>query len=74
MDEMISAPVIEPFMRGTFRLWETPDGGFRIAYRPDSTDEDNVLVIPGAVIKMARMASEGKGNPLAMMKGMFSGK
>lgn len=64
--------VIEPFLRGTFRVWDTPDGGLRIAYTPDGDDE-KVFIIPGSMMKMAQMAA-GSKNPLAALKGAFGGQ
>lgn len=51
------APVI--LHEGRYRLYEIPDGSLRIQYRRDDKDEDDFVVLPGAMIRLAKMASEG---------------
>lgn len=60
----------QPLMRGRFSLYETPSGGYHVAYQADGEDETRHLEIPGQALKMARMLSEG-GNPMAMMSKML---
>ena len=63
----------EPILKGRFNLYETPDGGFHIAYiADDDTDNTRHLEIPAMVIRMARMSAEGKLNPLQALKGLMS--
>lgn len=69
MDEPV---VIEPFLKGTFSMWDTPDGGLRIAYTPTG-DEEKIFVIPGGMLKMAQTIS-GSKNPMTALKGMFGGR
>ena len=65
---MTQPQVIEPLVKGTFKLYETPGGGMRIAFILEGNDEEKVAEIPAAVMRMAAMA--GKGNPIAMLKGL----
>jgi hypothetical protein len=54
--------------QGRYRLYEKPDGSLRIQYRRDDREEDDFLEIPGAVIRMAKAASEGKMSPLELIR------
>lgn len=69
--ELQSVPV--PFMKGRFNVYETPDGGFHIAYQKDGTEEIEHINLPGPLIRAAQMMSEGKLSPMAAIK-MFMGK
>lgn len=60
--------------QGRYRLYEKPDGSLRIQYRRDDRDEDDYLEIPGAILRLAKLASEGKITPLAAMKAMRDGQ
>lgn len=64
--------VPEPALMGRFNLWETPEGGFHIAYIADGTKETRHLEIPGMVVRMARMSAEGKLNPAKALKELMS--
>lgn len=44
---------------GRYKLWRKPDGTLRLQYRRDDKDEDDFLEIPGAMLRLAQMASEG---------------
>jgi hypothetical protein len=56
-------------MKGRFTLYETPDGGYHIAYKPDGDDRDaQHLEIPAAIVRLAKMGAEGKLSPMAMAK------
>jgi hypothetical protein len=59
--------------QGRYRLYEKSDGSLRIQYRRDDKDEDDFLEIPGAILRLAKLASEGKMNPLQAMKAMREG-
>lgn len=50
----------KPFMTGTFSLYETPEGGYHLAYRPKDAEEDQHVEIPGMYLKLAKM-NMGKG-------------
>lgn len=62
---------VQPIMRGRFSLYQTPDGGFHIAFRLEGEDEDRHQEIPGTLVKLARM---GGRNPFDMLKGVAGGK
>ena len=67
--EVIEAPT--PYMQGTFAVYETPDGGRVIAYRPDG-GENATIPIPGAMMRLwDRMASGEKVSPMEMMKAVM---
>lgn len=62
--------------KGVYTLYETPDGGMHIAYRPDGAEADEHLEIPGHMVRLADMAAQGKMSPGQIMKsmaGMFGG-
>lgn len=52
------APVL--VMHGEFSLYETPQGGLHLSYRPDSADADKHIDIPPAMLRIAKMMAEGK--------------
>lgn len=56
-------------LTGTFSLYETPDGGYHIAYRPQDTEDDQHLEFPGAMVKMARRM-QSMGGIGKLFKGM----
>jgi hypothetical protein len=62
-----------PLMNGKFSLYDTPDGGYVIAYQPEGDQETRRIEVPAIVVRMAKMASEGKLSPVAAMKGLISG-
>jgi hypothetical protein len=65
-----AAPV--PFLEGTFAIYETPDGGYHIAYKTKGSDDTQHMEIPGAALKMAK-AMSGVSNPFAMFGAMKKG-
>ena len=62
---------MEPLMNGRFSVYEAPDGGIKVAYRPDGETDSKLLEIPAMVINMARMGAAGKLNPFTAMKEMM---
>jgi hypothetical protein len=44
---------------GRYRLYEKPDGGLRIQYKRDDSDTEDFIELPGAMVRLAKMASEG---------------
>lgn len=63
------SPVVPVVLhQGRYRLYEKPDGTLRIQYRRDDKDVDDVIEIPGAMLRMAKMLSEGNLNPLQAIK------
>jgi len=60
----------DALMNGRFSLYETPEGGFHVAYIADGTEETRHLEIPAMVVKMARLGAEGKLTPMSAMQGL----
>jgi hypothetical protein len=58
--------------RGNYALWENPDGGLHLVYRPDGAEEDMHMPIPAPLIALSRRAAEGKISPIEMIKSMGS--
>jgi hypothetical protein len=54
--------------KGVYTLWEKPDGTLRIQYLRSDQTEESFMEFPGPIVKLARAASEGKVNPLDMMR------
>jgi|HubBroStandDraft_5_1064220.scaffolds.fasta_scaffold132300_3 hypothetical protein len=54
--------------KGVYTLYEKPDGTLRIQYRRTDREEDDFMEIPGAILRLAKAASEGKLNPLEAVK------
>ena len=65
----------EPRIRGRFSLYDLPDGGIHIAWLPVGMEESETqhIEIPGQVLKVAKLASEGKLNPMQLAKEMMGG-
>jgi hypothetical protein len=61
-----SKPVI--VHQGRYRLYELPDGTLRVQYRRDGAEADDHIELPGAMVRLAKAASEGNMNPLDVMK------
>lgn len=57
----------EALMKGRFSLFETPDGGYHLSYRPDGEDTDQHVEIPGVYVKLMRRHS-GSRNPLSALR------
>jgi hypothetical protein len=68
----VAAPVTPvPRLRGRFTLYDTPDGGMHIAYKPDGSETTEHFEIPGKVLKMAQLIQSGQMlNPAEIMKAM----
>jgi len=67
-----TAPAPEPLLKGRFTMYETPDGGYHIAYLADGHADTKHLEVPGMVVRMAKMSAEGKLNPLQAMRQLMS--
>ena len=50
----------EPFMQGTFALYETPDGGMVLSYFSEMTGQQQ-QVIPPFLVKQGRSLMQQKG-------------
>lgn len=62
----------EPFLKGRFSLYETPDGGMHIAYLADGDTETRHMELPAFLMRNARALAEGKLNPLSFVKDMMT--
>jgi hypothetical protein len=51
---------VAPSSQGTYAIYDTPAGGYHLAYRPKDATADEHLEIPPFIVKMARNAAEGK--------------
>lgn len=63
----------EAKLTGRFAIYDTPDGGFHIAYIPDGSKDTQHLEIPAMLVRMGRLAAEGKLNPMQALKGLMNG-
>jgi hypothetical protein len=53
---------------GRYRLYEKPDGTFRIQYKRDDKETEDFMEIPGKLVKLAQRMSEGNLSPMDMIK------
>lgn len=60
--------------KGVYTLYEKSDGTLRIQYRRTDRDEDDFMEIPGAILRLAKLASEGKLSPMQAVKAMRAGE
>lgn len=75
-------PTPEPKLKGRFNLYNTPDGGFHIAYQEDATEENpdpqiQHIDIPGQLVRASQMMAEGKltpGKAFSLFGSLFGGK
>jgi hypothetical protein len=63
---------MDALMHGRFSLYETPEGGYHIAYALDNTADTRHLEIPAMVVRMAKAGAEGKLSPMKMMREMMA--
>lgn len=63
--EMLAPKVLH---KGVYTLYEKSDGTLRIQYRRTDREEDDYIEIPGPILRLAKLASEGKMNPIEAMK------
>jgi hypothetical protein len=64
----------EPVMlhEGRYRLYQNPDGGMHLVYRPDGDDATDMhMEIPGALIRLSEQAASGKISPVQMMRSVM---
>jgi hypothetical protein len=68
-----------PSERGRYAIYERPDGGLVIPRTSglcetcsgcECGEQVEPLIVPGALVKMARAAAEGKGGAMAKLKAM----
>jgi len=66
------AAIPAPTMKGTFAIYELPDGGRMLAYRPEGQEKTNQVIIPAPMIRMIESMQRGENvNPLSIIKGMM---
>jgi hypothetical protein len=68
VDNVPAIPTPEVVHKGVYTLWQNPDGGLRIQYRRDDKEEDDFFQLPGAMVRMAKAASEGAMSPIDMIR------
>lgn len=68
LEEATSATAPRILHKGVYSLYEKSDGTLRIQYRRTDRDEDDFIEIPGPILRLAKLASEGKMNPIEAMK------
>lgn len=61
----------DALMNGKFSLYETPDGGYHIAYVVEGDEETRHIGIPPMIVRMAKQGMEGNLSPMQMLKGMM---
>jgi hypothetical protein len=44
---------------GKYRLYQKPDGGLHLVYLPDGVEIEQHMEIPGGMLRLSRLASEG---------------
>jgi hypothetical protein len=54
--------------QGRYRLYSKPDGGLHLVYQRDDKDEPDHMELPGALLRLAQMAGEGRLSLPEMMK------
>jgi len=65
----IQGPVI--IHEGRYRLYGKPDGGLHIVYQRSDSDTPDHMEFPGAIVAMAKAASEGNLSPTDMLREMM---
>ena len=60
---------MDALIKGRFSIYETGDGGIHLAFRLDGDSEDRHAELNRAMVRMMRLAANGK-DPLAMLRGM----
>lgn len=62
MTEVIVQETNEPVIihQGRYRLYGKPDGGLHLVYQRDDSDSPDHMELPGAFLRLAQMAGEGK--------------
>lgn len=65
----MTVEVTEPVIvhQGRYRLWKKPDGGLHLVYQRDDKDTPDHMEIPGAFLRLAEAAGEGKLSPTQLL-------
>lgn len=70
-EQAAAGPV--PISAGRYALYDTPQGGKHLVYKPDGTDEDQHIEIPGFIVSMAEKAASGGGIAPGMLGRLIGG-
>lgn len=68
LEEATPATAPRILHKGVYSLYEKSDGTLRIQYRRTDREEDDFIEIPGPILRLAKLASEGKMNPIEAVK------
>lgn len=68
-----TSPVPEPVMSGKFAIYQTPQGGYHLAYRTDDAEEDRHIDVPAHLVKMLNTVGANPKGLMGKMMGMFGG-
>lgn len=68
LEEATPATAPRILHKGVYSLYEKSDGTLRIQYRRTDREEDDYIEIPGPILRLAKLASEGKMNPIEAVK------
>lgn len=73
VNEIIAPPT--PILKGTFAIYELPDGGRILAYRPEGEEESQQIHVPAFMMRMIEQVQAGgeMPNPMQLMRAMMSG-
>jgi hypothetical protein len=63
----VVVPAPTPILKGKFAIFMLPDGGMKVAYKLDGSDDNEVITVPAFAMAMA--AKMGGANPLAGLMG-----
>lgn len=70
-DELVNA-MPQIMHEGRYRLYGKPDGGLHLVYLVDGQEDEQHMEIPGKMVRLAAMASEGKLSLPQMVKEMMT--
>jgi hypothetical protein len=59
-----------PIQAGRYNLFDLPDGGYALLWRPDGEEDWQRRDIPGFLVKMA--ASQAEGGMMGKLMGMMN--
>lgn len=56
-----------PFLKGIFSIFDLPDGGILIVYRPEGAENDEHIPIPAVLAQVLRGMRAGQAPSLSQM-------
>lgn len=74
MEELPDLPAVAVptiVAQGAYSIYLNPDGGMVLSYRMAGTDEDQLVAIPPAMMKMAQMMGNNTDGMFSMMRKMI---